>query len=51
MYHPFIVHDVNYGIMNAREDMATIAENMFSLEGWERIYDSIYINDFEGTRP
>ena len=47
VYHPLAETEdyvVNYGVMDASEDMATIGEYMFSQEGWQQLDADIQHN-------
>ena len=35
--HPLFETDISYGVMYSYEDMATIAQMMFSKDGWDSL--------------
>lgn len=49
--HPLFGTDINYGTLHSYEDMATIAQNMFSKSGWEELYKMVRTNQKYGKRP
>ena len=49
--HWFLHPEVCYGVINTGEDMATIAEKMFSKDGWESLLNRADENKKNGVRP
>ncbi len=49
--HSVMGTGINYGVMNTDEDMATIGENLFSLEWWEKLEEAVVLNQQEWNRP
>lgn len=49
--HPLFGSDINYGVIHAVEDMATIAEYMFTRDGWGKLGQRVRENQRYGVRP
>lgn len=49
--HKFIIDEINYGVIDAAEDMSTIGQYMFSKEWWRTLDTAIALNKKIWKRP